>query len=51
MSNSHTHTFKPTWLLTLLAILLGALFVRLGFWQWDKGNLRQAEWDTFSARR
>jgi surfeit locus 1 family protein len=29
-------------------VLLCALFVRLGFWQWDKGNVRQAEWDKFS---
>jgi surfeit locus 1 family protein len=40
--------FSPTWPLTLGAIALCALFIRLGFWQWDKGNLRQAEWDAFA---
>jgi surfeit locus 1 family protein len=29
-------------------VLLCALFVRLGFWQWDRGNTRQAEWAKFS---
>ncbi|MDB6087572.1 MAG: hypothetical protein JWN85_356 [Gammaproteobacteria bacterium] len=48
MSNSRTRAGASSWLLTVLAILLAALFVRLGFWQWDKGNARQAEWDKFS---
>jgi surfeit locus 1 family protein len=29
-------------------LLLCALFIRLGFWQWDRGNSRQAQWDEFS---
>jgi surfeit locus 1 family protein len=33
---------------TLGAILLCAVFIRLGFWQWDRGNTRQAEWDAFT---
>jgi surfeit locus 1 family protein len=40
--------FSPTWPLTLGAVLLCALFIRLGFWQWDKGNARQAQWDAFA---
>jgi surfeit locus 1 family protein len=34
--------FAPTLRLTLLAVLLGALFVRLGLWQWQRGEQRQA---------
>lgn len=34
--------FAPTLPLTLLALLLAALFVRLGVWQWQRGELRQA---------
>ena len=40
-------SFSPTWPLTLGAVLLCALFIRLGFWQWDKGNARQAQQDAF----
>lgn len=29
-------------------MLLCALFVRLGFWQWTRGNAREAEWSKFS---
>jgi surfeit locus 1 family protein len=48
LSNSRTRSFARSWILTALALVLGALFVRLGYWQWDKGNARQAEWDNFS---
>jgi surfeit locus 1 family protein len=34
--------FAPTLGLTLVALLLVALFVRLGVWQWQRGELRQA---------
>ena len=40
--------FSPTWTLTVGALLLCALFIRLGFWQFDRGNARQAQWDAFS---
>ena len=40
--------FSPTWPLTLGAIVLCALFIRLGFWQWDKGNARQVQQDAFT---
>lgn len=50
LSNSPTSRrgFSPPWSLTLGAILLCALFIRLGFWQWDRGNTRQAEWNAFT---
>src|ERR1700744_4786257 len=40
--------FSPSWSLTVGAVLLCALFIRLGFWQWDRGNARQAQWNEFS---
>ena len=39
--------FAPSWSMTLLTIALCVLFVRLGNWQWDRGEHRQAEWDAF----
>jgi surfeit locus 1 family protein len=32
----------------VLTLLLCAAFVSLGQWQWNKGNLRKSEWDTFA---
>jgi len=29
-------------------VLLCAVFIRLGFWQWGRGNARQAQWTEFS---
>src|SRR3569833_506715 len=40
--------FAPSWPITLGAVLLCALFVRLGIWQWTRGNAREAEWSKFS---
>jgi surfeit locus 1 family protein len=40
--------FAPTPGFTLLALLLSALFVRLGVWQWHRGVDRQAEWTRFA---
>jgi surfeit locus 1 family protein len=48
LSNSHTRPFSPSWSLTIAAVLLCALFIRLGLWQWEKGNARQAQWSQFS---
>jgi surfeit locus 1 family protein len=50
LSNSQTRarTFSPTWSLTLATVLLCVLFIRLGYWQWGRGNARQAQWDEFS---
>ena len=47
-SKSRTRIFAPHWLSTLLTLAACVLFVALGRWQWNKGNLRQAEWDNFS---
>jgi surfeit locus 1 family protein len=41
-------SFAAPWALTLGALLLCALFIRLGFWQWHRGNMRQAEWNHFA---
>lgn len=41
--------FAPSPGFTLLTVLLCALFVSLGRWQWHRGELRQAEWDRFAA--
>ncbi|MGH8140623.1 MAG: SURF1 family protein [Steroidobacteraceae bacterium] len=41
--------FAPSWTFTLLTILLCAVFVSLGRWQWHRGQARQAQWDEFSA--
>jgi surfeit locus 1 family protein len=40
--------FDPTPGFTALALLLCALFVRLGVWQWHRGVERQAEWSRFA---
>lgn len=45
---SGRRTFAPTALLTLLALALTALFVRLGFWQWHRGVDRQEQWSRFA---
>ncbi len=38
----------PSWGMTALTVLLCALFVMLGRWQWHRGNARQEAWDRFS---
>ncbi len=40
--------FAPSWPMTLLALALCVVFIRLGSWQWDRGVRRQAEWDAFA---
>ena len=40
--------FSPSWPITVGALLLCTLFIRLGFWQWDRGTARQAQWTEFS---
>jgi len=40
--------FAPTPGFTLLTLLLAALFVRLGVWQWHKGIEREAQWTRFA---
>jgi len=39
----------PAPLSLLLGVLLAALFVRLGFWQWHRGEQRQEAWRSFAA--
>jgi surfeit locus 1 family protein len=41
--------FAPSWFFTILTILLCGSFFVLGRWQWHRGELRQAEWDRFTA--
>jgi surfeit locus 1 family protein len=43
-----SRTFASPWPLTVGALLLCALFIRLGFWQWDRGQARQVQWDHFA---
>jgi len=40
--------FAPSLGMTVLTVLLCALFVYLGRWQWHRGNARQEAWDQFS---
>jgi surfeit locus 1 family protein len=40
--------FAPSPGLTALTVVLCALFVFLGRWQWHRGNDRQAAWDRFA---
>ncbi len=41
-------TFSPRPLMTLATVLLLALFLSLGRWQWNRGLDRQAQWDAFA---
>jgi cytochrome oxidase assembly protein ShyY1 len=41
-------TFAPRVGYSLLTLCLCALFLGLGRWQWQKGNLRESEWERFS---
>ncbi|HXO15315.1 MAG TPA: SURF1 family cytochrome oxidase biogenesis protein, partial [Steroidobacteraceae bacterium] len=40
--------FAPSAAFTVATLLLCALFVRLGAWQWHKGMQRQEEWSRFA---
>ncbi|GAC1699722.1 MAG: hypothetical protein PVS2B3_12150 [Steroidobacteraceae bacterium] len=40
--------FAPTAGFTVLTVLLGALFICLGLWQWRRGVVRQEEWSRFA---
>jgi cytochrome oxidase assembly protein ShyY1 len=39
--------FAPSPAFTLAALVLAALFVRLGVWQWHRGEARQEEWTRY----
>jgi surfeit locus 1 family protein len=36
--------FSPSWPMTLATLVLLGGFVKLGFWQWEKGEAKQAVW-------
>src|SRR5690242_12186172 len=36
--------FAPSWAMTLATVLLLALFVSLGRWQWQRGEAKQQTW-------
>lgn len=38
----------PQWLMTALTLALCVAFVGLGRWQWQRGQARQAQWDSFA---
>jgi surfeit locus 1 family protein len=40
--------FAPAPAMTLLTLILGALFVRLGFWQWHRWSESDAAWTRFA---
>jgi surfeit locus 1 family protein len=47
--NAGRRSFAPTPGFTLAALAIAALCVRLGFWQWHRGENRQAEWARYAA--
>jgi surfeit locus 1 family protein len=40
--------FTPRWYAVLLTVAALPLFVALGFWQWQRGQARQAQWEEFA---
>jgi surfeit locus 1 family protein len=44
-----TRTFRPRWYFLLLTAAAMALFVLLGFWQWQRGEHRSAQWQAFAS--
>ena len=46
--NTGKRVFAPSPALTLVTVLLCALFVQLGAWQWHKGIQRQQQWTRFA---
>ena len=41
-------TFRPRWYYVLLTAVAVPLFVTLGFWQWHRGEYRNAQWAAFA---
>lgn len=41
--------FAPRWYWVLLTAAAVPVFVSLGFWQWHRGEYRQAQWDAFAG--
>jgi surfeit locus 1 family protein len=44
-----SRVFAPSWGFTVLTVALCVAFCFLGRWQWDRAELRQAEYDRFAA--
>ncbi|MEJ0099003.1 MAG: SURF1 family protein [Pseudomonadota bacterium] len=40
--------FAPRWYWILIVAAASVLFVRLGFWQWHRGEYRRSEWQEFA---
>lgn len=40
--------FAPRWYWVLLTVALLPVFVSLGLWQWNRGQVRQATWEQFA---
>lgn len=45
-----SYHFRPAWLPTIATLLLIALFIKLGLWQWHKAEQKKALQATFDAR-
>lgn len=45
---SRRRVFAPSLAFTLIALVLAAIFVRLGFWQWHRGVSRQEQWTRYA---
>jgi cytochrome oxidase assembly protein ShyY1 len=43
--------FAPSWAMTLAAVLLFALFISLGRWQWHRGETKQQTWDQYEHQK
>lgn len=41
--------FSPRWYSVLMTAAALPLFISLGFWQWNRGQARQAQWDEFAS--
>ena len=48
LGGGRTRVFAPSPAFTLAALVLAALFVRLGVWQWQRGVSRQEEWTRYA---
>src|SRR5688572_28688992 len=42
--------FSPSWPMTLATLVLLALFVSLGRWQWNRGEAKQQVWSEFQRQ-
>jgi cytochrome oxidase assembly protein ShyY1 len=42
--------FAPSWAMTLATVLLLALFISLGRWQWHRGEAKQQTWADFDQQ-